>query len=90
MERIRTPANRRSVASRATWWRWALADELKDENGLFLRAAGGRGWLGRRRPWQSLAVAAAACGGGAVALGEDWSGLGVTQRDQETGEMNWN
>ena len=61
----RIVGDRRSVVDRAPWQRWALADELVDELGLFHERAGALAWLGRRRPgqrlsgrWRRLAVAA--------------------------------
>ena len=51
---IRSPANRRSVAVRATWWRLAGSGGRADEDGLLTRAAGEQRRLGRRRPRQRL------------------------------------
>ena len=50
------PANRLSVACRATWRRRELADERGDKLALFPGAGGEPGWLWRRRPWQRRAA----------------------------------
>ena len=68
--RIRTPANRRSVASRATWRRRALEDGLVDELGLFrgelARWSGSGGTVHGRSLLQTPACRQGSTDGGAV------------------------
>src|SRR3954467_6705625 len=101
---MRMPANRLSVACRATWRGGELANERGDKLARLPGAGGEPGWLGRRRPGleplrtpacrqerpDDGAAARQGGRGGVAVQGDTWRLAAVGQRPGRVwGETRW-